>query len=66
MVRRRDHYTCQREGCGRVCGRKGEAVVDHREPHRGNEALFFDPTNLWLLCKACHDGWKQRQERGAR
>jgi 5-methylcytosine-specific restriction endonuclease McrA len=59
----RDHFKCQRDGCGRICGRKGEAVVDHRIPHHGDEALFFDETNLWTLCKPCHDGWKQRMEK---
>ena len=29
-------------------------TVDHRIPHRGNEALFFDEGNLDSLCASCH------------
>jgi 5-methylcytosine-specific restriction protein A len=29
--------------------------VDHRNPHRGDRALFFSRANLWLLCKTHHD-----------
>ena len=39
-------------------------TVDHVIPHRGDEALFWDGA-LQSLCKACHDGAKQRQEREA-
>lgn len=38
-------------------------VVDHIRPHKGDEALFFDPENLQTLCKPCHDGEKQHMER---
>lgn len=38
-------------------------VVDHIEPHRGDPALFYDVSNLQSLCKACHDGAKQQQEK---
>jgi 5-methylcytosine-specific restriction endonuclease McrA len=61
-IKLRDHYKCQRPECGRICGGKGEAVVDHREPHRGDRVLFFDERNLWTLCKPCHDSWKQKLE----
>lgn len=37
-------------------------VADHRIPHRGDEALFFDPDNLQTLCPDCHDRNKQREE----
>ena len=30
-------------------------VVDHIEPHKGNEDLFYDINNLQSLCKSCHD-----------
>lgn len=51
-----------------MCGRNGGAdtsklVADHIEPHRGERDLFYDPSNLQCLCKPCHDGTKQRQER---
>jgi len=37
-------------------------VVDHARPHKGDEELFFDPTNLQSLCKHHHDASKQRAE----
>lgn len=53
--------------CCRYCeamGRKRLAqVVDHKVPHKGDEALFFDPNNLQSLCKRCHDSAKQTLER---
>lgn len=50
-----------------LCG-KGESdtaklVGDHIKPHRGDEALFYDRANVQCLCKSCHDGAKQREER---
>ena len=61
----RDNYTCQM--CKRICGGKFPAddspEADHKQPHRGNEDLFFDPTNLQTLCKfPCHAADKQREE----
>lgn len=44
-------------------GRKRLAtVVDHKVPHKGDEALFFNPLNLQALCKRCHDSAKQMLE----
>lgn len=57
----RDLFTCQR--CGRIEGDTSQLVADHREPHRGDEALFWDILNLWTLCVPCHSGAKQREER---
>lgn len=37
-------------------------VVDHIKPHKGNLALFFDPSNLQSLCKSHHDSAKQKAE----
>lgn len=37
-------------------------VVDHIIPHRGDEALFFDPENFQTLCPDDHDQNKQRLE----
>jgi 5-methylcytosine-specific restriction protein A len=59
----RDGYTCQADDCGKVTGRP---IADHKRRHRGDPALFFDPTNVQTLCKPCHDGWKQRLEARAR
>jgi 5-methylcytosine-specific restriction protein A len=49
---------CQREG--RVVP---ATVVDHVTPHKGDQALFWDPANHQALCKPHHDSTKQRQER---
>jgi 5-methylcytosine-specific restriction endonuclease McrA len=38
-------------------------VVDHITPHNGDEVMFFDQRNWQPLCKACHDGPKQRLEK---
>lgn len=63
----RDGWRCQWPGCGVVLrpGRDDprSAVVDHIRAHRGDAALFWDESNLTALCKACHDGPKQAQER---
>ena len=58
----RDLFTCRM--CGRLEGNSAQLVCDHVRPHRGDEVLFFDPANLQCLCKPCHDGAKQREERG--
>lgn len=58
----------QEEPFCRFCTRKGlkipAGVVDHIEPHKGDEDLFYDYDNLQSLCKPCHDGAKQRMEGG--
>lgn len=42
--------------------RRRYVVADHIIPHRGNEALFFDPDNLQTLCPDHHDRDKQIEE----
>lgn len=37
-------------------------VVDHRIPHRGDQALFWDESNWQTLCAFHHSGEKQRSE----
>lgn len=54
-----DMFTCQ------MCGRLSDTgmVVDHVEPHRGDEALFWDDGNLQVLCASpCHSKHKQALE----
>jgi 5-methylcytosine-specific restriction enzyme A len=41
-------------------------VVDHKTPHKGDRALFFDQTNWQALCTSCHNSHKQRVDRGGR
>ena len=38
-------------------------VVDHIEPHRGDQTLFWNTDNWQSLCKQCHDSHKQRLEK---
>lgn len=60
----RDGYTCQM--CGRLQGDTSQLVADHRQPHRGDLALFWDEDNLETLCASpCHSKHKQRLEQGA-
>jgi len=51
-----------------MCGELGRVVpaivVDHKVPHRGDTALFWDTNNWQALCKTCHDAHKQRLEKG--
>ena len=57
----RSHPLC--EHCKSAGKLTSASLVDHRIPHRGDLELFWDRSNWQSLCKACHDGWKQRQER---
>jgi 5-methylcytosine-specific restriction endonuclease McrA len=41
-------------------------VVDHIRPHKGDRTLFWDRSNWQSLCKPCHDGAKQSEERTGR
>lgn len=63
----RDLYTCQQTGI--ILAGKSPApdspVVDHVIPHRGDEVLFWDITNLQAVSKAYHDSTKQALERAA-
>lgn len=61
----RDKFTCAM--CGRIGMDTSKLVADHREPHRGDETLFWDDDNLQTLCKSpCHDKHKQRMEQAFR
>lgn len=47
-------------------GRVTEAtVVDHIEPHKGDQKLFWDTENHQSLCMPCHSSVKQREEAGS-
>lgn len=37
-------------------------VVDHIEPHRGDEVKFWDESNWQSLCATHHSSVKQREE----
>ncbi len=70
VIALRANWTCQ--GCDRphllneIRHHPDSLVVDHIAPHRGNLVLFWDESNLQAVCKAWHDGDKQRQEKAAR
>jgi len=59
----RDRFTCQMPGCGKLEPNTSQLVADHKTPHHGDEALFWDENNLQCLCKPCHDKLKQSLER---
>jgi 5-methylcytosine-specific restriction enzyme A len=61
QVLARDLFTCQM--CGKLEAQTSQLVADHKLPHRGNEGLFWDAGNIQCLCKPCHDGTKQSEER---
>lgn len=54
----------------RMCERHGRyvpaTVVDHIKPHAGDLSLFWSRSNWQPLCKPCHDGAKQQQDRTGR
>lgn len=63
----RDLWTCQRSG-ELLLGRHpapNSPVANHRRPHRGDPALFWDIDNIETVSKAVHDGLVQAQERAA-
>ena len=64
----RDLFTCQRCKVALTRGRSRptDAVVNHKEPHKGDWGKFTDPENLEAVCKQCHDSAIQAQERGRR
>ena len=58
----RSHPLCRAcEDVGRVTL---ATVVDHKVPHRGDMALFWDPSNWQSLCKTCHDQKTARDDGG--
>ena len=51
---------CEQQGVIRVA-----TIVDHKVPHRGDMALFWDPSNRQSLCAPHHSRDKQLIEHGA-
>ena len=49
-------------GCAAVGRTTASQLVDHIEPHRGNEQLFWDMSNWQALCRWHHDAIKARLE----
>lgn len=46
------------------CGARA-TLVDHKVPHRGDQALFWNRANWQPLCTSCHSGAKQRIEKSS-
>jgi 5-methylcytosine-specific restriction protein A len=58
------HPFCECPDC-RAQGRLLPAtVVDHRIPHRGDMALFWDVSNWQAMSKRCHDRKTARETGG--
>ena len=57
----RDLFICQM--CKRTEADTSKLVADHKVPHRGDPALFWDAEQVQCLCKSCHDSRKQAEER---
>ena len=55
-----EHPTCAH--CELVNVTTAAACVDHIQPHRGNEELFWRESNWMALCKRCHDRKTRRGE----
>ncbi|SDZ57073.1 HNH endonuclease [Jannaschia faecimaris] len=49
-------------GAPQASRRRRHVAADHIVPHKGDEALFFDPDNLQTLCPDDHDRNRQREE----
>lgn len=60
----RDLFTCQWPGCGRLVADTSHLVADHKVPHRGDPALFWNIANLQCLCAPCHNSAKRKLEMG--
>jgi len=54
-------------GCGEPLrlgdpGHPDNAEVDHIVPHKGDQAMFWDRRNLWVLRKSCHSAKTNREQ----
>jgi 5-methylcytosine-specific restriction enzyme A len=64
LVHKRDCYLCLIcKKMGRLTAVDDSDPVDHKQPHKGDPALFFDIDNCQSVCRACHDTIKKMQEK---
>lgn len=65
VILKRDGYVCQATGVLLVGKYPADnsPVVDHKIPHRGDEVMFWDESNLWSVAKSWHDKVKQGMEK---
>lgn len=57
-----EHPLCECDECQRLNRWRPSATVDHRIPHRGDMALFWDKSNWMAMAKECHDRKTARGE----
>ena len=61
----RERYLAEHPFCD-MCEERGQVeratVVDHKIPHRGDPALFWDRDNWQGLCQTDHSATKQAME----
>ena len=62
MSNRSRGATYEREVAKELEAEIGFKFVHHREPHRGDETLFYDALNLEAVCWQCHSGAIQSEE----
>ena len=48
--------------CYKIDALTAATVVDHIEPHKGDQSLFWDQDNWQSLCKQCHDRKTARED----
>ncbi len=60
------HPVCECDDCTRTGQLLLATVVDHRTPHRGDSALFWDEANWQAMSKAHHDAKTAREVNGRR
>lgn len=58
------HPLCER--CKKRNRTTVATVVNHRIPHKGDQALFWDEANWEPACKPCHDSDIRREEQGSK
>jgi 5-methylcytosine-specific restriction endonuclease McrA len=44
---------------------KAASVVDHIQPHKGDQDLFWDEANWQALCLSCHNSKTAKKDMGA-
>lgn len=63
----REYFLSQNPLCV-MCQQKGRItpanVVDHIQPHKGNQDLFWDEANWQPLCQSCHNSKTAKEDMG--
>ena len=63
----REYFLSQNPLCV-MCQQQGRItpanVVDHIQPHKGNQDLFWDEANWQALCQSCHNSKTAKEDMG--